>query len=346
MKAVILAGGKGTRLKPLTANLPKPLVPILNTPLIDYSLALLARHCINEVAVTLQHLPEKIIDHLDASPYRDGLYYFMESAPLGTAGSVKNAEAFLDETFIAVSGDALTGIDIEKMLSYHRANRADITIAAKRVEDASQFGVICADSLGRVFGFKEKPKFCDPSGETVSCGIYIIEPHVLQLIPPNVQYDFARDLFPLMLDNRMRLFSYETEEYWCDVGNIGAYFSSNMDALGGRFRVTDDYGFAAGGRFIETEGAAVYVGGNVYIGDGVTMSGGVILGANVSVYSGAYLRDCIITEEVHVPAFARIENCILSGSYKIDISASNVQAEAQKDNIIPFTPAFGAYAPQ
>lgn len=328
-----MAGGKGTRLRPLTDGLPKPLVPVLNTPIIDYSLALLKRFDINETAVTLQYLPEKIMEHLDASAYKDGLYYFVETAPLGTAGSVRNTGKFLDETFIVVSGDALTDINIEKMLSFHRANRADVTIAVKEVNNPSQFGVVCADSVGRVFGFKEKPKAEDCQGNTVSCGIYIMEPRVLEMIPENAQTDFARDLFPEMLEKFMRVFAYRTDDYWCDVGSIETYFKANMDVLTGAFNVSAIPSVTAGGRFIEDEsGARIFTGGNVYIGENARLSGGVILGGGAAVNSGAVLSDCIIAEGAEVPAYSDLSSCIFTGAYKIDIGGA-----AAPDNIIPFT---------
>jgi len=342
MKAVIMAGGKGTRLKPLTDNIPKPLVPILNAPVIDYSIALLNRYDIREIAVTLQHLPEMIIDRLDASAYKDRLYYFIEDAPLGTAGSVKNCGKFLDEIFIVISGDALTDLNIEKMLSFHRASKADITIAVKEVDDPSRFGVVCADSVGRVYGFKEKPKKEDCQSNVVSSGIYIIEPHVLQLIPSDTQFDFAKDLFPHMLDKHMRIFAYETDCYWCDVGSLGTYFSANMDALSGRVRISETPEVLSGGRFSEVSGARVFSGGNVFIGDNVKFSGGVILGANVSIGSGAELRDCVIAKGASVPPFSVINGAIISPHYSLDISAADgAQAGTHltKDNIIPFAAA-------
>ena len=341
MKAVIMAGGKGTRLKPLTDGLPKPLVPILNAPVIDWSLALLNRYDVKEIAVTLQHLPEMIMEHLDAGACRDGLYYFLEETPLGTAGSVKNADKFLDETFIVVSGDALTDLNIEKMLSYHRANRADITIAVKQVDDPSRFGVVCADSIGRVYGFKEKPKPEDCPSDTVSSGIYIIEPHILEMIPAGRQFDFARDLFPLMLDKFMRIFAYETADYWCDVGSLTTYFSANMDALNGRLDFSAVSAVLQGGRFIESQSGAVFTGGNVFFGDNVKMSGGVIIGANASIGTGAKLHNCIIAENATVPAFTEISGSVVSPSYILDIAALAAQDILPKDNIVPFhTPLY------
>ena len=331
-----MAGGKGTRLKPLTDGLPKPLVPILNAPVIDYSLALLSRYNVKEIAVTLQHLPEMIMDHLDASAYRDGLYYFLEETPLGTAGSVKNAAKFLDETFIVVSGDALTDLNIEKMLSYHRANRADITIAVKEADDPSRFGVVCADSVGRVYGFKEKPKIEDCPSNTVSSGIYIIEPHVLEMIPAGRQFDFARDLFPIMLDRFMRIFAYETSDYWCDVGSLGTYFSANMDALNGRLNLSELPGIAAGGRFSEIADGIVFAGGNVFFGKDVKMSGGVVIGANAVIGTGARLHNCIIAAGASVPVYAEISGLIVSPSYTLDIAALTAQDNLPKDNIVPF----------
>ncbi|GHV02240.1 hypothetical protein FACS1894211_13300 [Clostridia bacterium] len=327
MKAVILAGGKGTRLDPLTREIPKPLVSVLNEPVVNYTVRLLAQYGVKETAVTLQHLPEAVIDSLNRDFPTSEFFYFIEDEPLGTAGGVKNVEKFLDDTFIVISGDALTDLNIERMLSFHRGNRADVTIACKSVPDPSKFGAVCCDSIGRIYDFREKPALGACDSKLVSGGIYIIEPDILKSIPKNAPYDFARGLFPDMLERGMRLFAYSMQEYWCDIGSVYTYFQANLDML------------AATGR-------SVYAAPDCTVGAGAALDGTVVCsGAHVG--AGADLRNCIVLAGAEAATGERLRDCIVGKDFTIGLENWNGAGErepapsATEEKIIPFTMAQG-----
>ena len=180
MKAVIMAGGEGSRLRPLTCNRPKPMVPIANRPVMEHIIDLLKKYGIKDIAVTLQYMPEIIKDHFgDGSEYGVNLNYFIEDIPLGTAGSVKNAEDFLDETFIVISGDALTDINLDKALAFHWNRNAVATLVLKRVENPIEYGVVVTDKTGKITRFLEKPSWGEVFNDTVNTGIYVLNPEIL-----------------------------------------------------------------------------------------------------------------------------------------------------------------------
>src|SRR5690554_6704997 len=196
MKAVIMAGGEGTRLRPLTCNLPKPMVPILNKPMMEHIIKLLKRHQITDIASTLWYLPRDVTDYFgDGSDFGVKMEYYVEEEPLGTAGSVKNAEQFLDETFIVVSGDSLTDIDLTKAVEFHRANNAVATLVLTKVSNPLNYGIVITAEDGRIRQFLEKPSWSEVFSDTVNTGIYVLEPEVLQLFDKGQNFDFSKDLF-------------------------------------------------------------------------------------------------------------------------------------------------------
>jgi len=239
MKAVIMAGGKGTRLRPLTCNIPKPMVPLLDRPVMEYAIELLKRHGITEIAVTVQHLPEVIRQYFgDGSEFGVELHYFEEDAPLGTAGSVKNAEEFLDETFVVVSGDALTDYDLGSAIAYHRENGSVATLVLASEEVPLEFGVVMTDRAGRITRFLEKPAWGEVFSDTVNTGIYILEPEMFQYFDRGVEFDFSKDLFPLLLMMDRPLYGYKAEGYWSDIGNLSQYRQAQFDILDGKVNVS------------------------------------------------------------------------------------------------------------
>ncbi|MBR2569473.1 MAG: nucleotidyltransferase family protein, partial [Paenibacillus sp.] len=238
MKAVIMAGGKGTRLRPLTLNTPKPMVPLLNRPCMEYIIELLKRHDIHQIAVTVQYLPEVIRNHFgDGSAYGVELYYAEEDTPLGTAGSIKNAAEFLDETFIVISGDALTDFNLRQAIDYHKDKDALATMVLTQVDSPLEYGVVMTDESGRVTRFLEKPSWSEVFSDTVNTGIYVLEPEILDWIPANCSYDFSLNLFPELLSNNKALYGYVAEGYWSDIGNLQQYRKSQFDMLDGHVHV-------------------------------------------------------------------------------------------------------------
>ena len=222
MQAVIMAGGYGTRLKPLTNELPKPMVPIIDKPIIEYIIYNLKKHGITDIIVTLGYKPERIMDYLgDGKKYGVDIRYSVETVPLGTAGGVKKISEMIDGTFVVISGDALTNIDLSGMIAHHKTHGKLMTMAVKEMEDVTGFGVVKCDSDGVVTSFIEKPSHS--IDKLVNTGIYILEKAVFNNIPDG-KYDFARELFPKMMDN---LSAYRMSGYWSDIGTLSSYYLTN-----------------------------------------------------------------------------------------------------------------------
>lgn len=239
MRVMIMAAGKGTRLRPLTDLLPKPMVPIANRPALYHILRLLKRHGSREVVMNLHHLPEPITGYFgDGSALEMDLSYSYEPELLGTAGGVKNNEAFLaGGTFLVMSGDALTDIDLTGLIAAHRRNGSLATIAVKEVGDPSLYGVLVVDDDQRVVGFQEKPSREEARSRLCNCGIYVFEPEIFEHILPGQFDDFGSRVFPDLLRRRVPFHAFSVDTYWSDVGNLTEYVRGNADALTGRVQV-------------------------------------------------------------------------------------------------------------
>lgn len=238
MKAVIMAGGKGSRLRPLTSQLPKPMVPLLDRPCMEYIIELLKRHQITDIAVTVQYLGSVIKHYFgDGSEFGVHLHYFEEVEPLGTAGGVKNVEGFFDDTFLVISGDALTDFDLGEIIRFHKEKQAIATLVLTRVEVPLEFGVVMTDNSGMITRFLEKPSWGEVFSDKVNTGIYVLEPEILNMIPSGTVVDFSKDVFPnLMLENRP-VYGYEATGYWSDIGNLSQYRQAQFDMLDRRVDV-------------------------------------------------------------------------------------------------------------
>ncbi|MDR1940138.1 MAG: nucleotidyltransferase family protein [Clostridiales bacterium] len=223
MKAIIMAGGLGTRLRPLTNELPKPMVPIIDKPIMLYIVDLLRSYGFTDIGVTLNYKPDSIISYFrDGSQFGVRLTYFIESSPLGTAGSVKNAADFLSEDFLVMSGDSFTNIDLDELRAFHFKKNALFTLACKYYENTSGFGVLQKERGGKITGFVEKPE--GTAAGLVNTGIYMINKTVLRLIPDGY-YDFGKNLLPRLVGNG--LYARETDGYWSDIGSLPSYYSAN-----------------------------------------------------------------------------------------------------------------------
>lgn len=238
MKTVIMAGGEGTRLRPLTCNRPKPMVPIVNKPVMEHIIELLKKHDLTDIAVTLQYMPELIKEYFnDGSDFGVNIKYYVEKTPLGTAGSVKNAEEFLDETFLVISGDALTDIDLGEAINFHFKKGSIATLILKKVDIPLEYGVVVTDENGRITRFLEKPNWGEVFSDTVNTGIYILSPEVLGYFKKDEIFDFSKDLFPLLMKENKPMYGFVTEGYWCDVGDLRAYVQAHKDILDGKVDV-------------------------------------------------------------------------------------------------------------
>ena len=231
-----MAGGEGTRLRPLTSNQPKPMVSLCGKPCMEYIVELLKKHGIDETVVTLMFLPKVIRDYFgDGSSLGVSMQYSVEQSPAGTAGSVKLAEDHLrDDTFIVISGDALTDFDLSEIVAFHKQRGAMVTIALKRVENPLEFGVVVVDDEGRIERFLEKPTWGQVFSDTVNTGIYVLEPEVFDHIPADDPYDFSQDLFPKLFEMGAPLYGYVAEGYWQDIGSLPQYLTANRDLLDGK----------------------------------------------------------------------------------------------------------------
>ncbi|HEY3318755.1 MAG TPA: sugar phosphate nucleotidyltransferase [Coriobacteriia bacterium] len=283
VRAVIMAGGEGTRLRPLTSMRPKPMVPIVNKPVMEHILGLVKWHGVREVVATLQFMPQVIEDYFgDGEEWGMEMTYAVEERPLGTAGSVKNAEELLTGTFIVISGDALTDIDLSEVVRVHREKGGIVTIALKRVDNPLEFGVVITGEDGRIERFLEKPTWGQVFSDTINTGIYVMEPAVFDYIPRGKTFDFSSELFPLLMREGHELYGAVMDGYWCDIGSLGTYMQAHVDVLDGKVGV-----YVPGYRTKD----------DVWVGDGATIdpsarvAGKVVIGSNCKIKAGAELGE-------------------------------------------------------
>jgi mannose-1-phosphate guanylyltransferase/phosphomannomutase len=319
MRAVLMAGGSGTRLRPLTCDLPKPMVPILNRPIAEHIVNLLKRNGITEIIATLYYLPDVMRDYFhDGRDFGVQMTYAVEEdQPLGTAGCVKNISDLLDETFLVISGDSVTDFDLQAAIAFHRAKGSKATLVLTRVPNPIEFGVVITDSDNRIQRFLEKPSTSEIFSDTVNTGTYILEPEVLDYLPDNQESDFSKDLFPLLLEKGEPMFGYVADGYWCDVGHLDAYRESQYDALHQKVVVDYAYKETSPGVWIgentQIDPSAqinppVLIGNNCRIGPRTILEPGTVIGDNVTIGSDADLKrpiiwnGAIIGDEVHLRA--------------------------------------------
>ncbi|MCG8502083.1 MAG: NDP-sugar synthase, partial [Firmicutes bacterium] len=283
MKALIMAGGEGTRLRPLTCNRPKPMVPVMNKPVMEHIIQLLKQHNITEIGVTLQYMPQIIREYFgDGSDLGVNIRYYVEESPLGTAGSVKNAEEFLDDTFIVISGDALTDINLSKAIAYHQNNNAVATLVLARVDVPLEYGVVVTDNHGKITRFLEKPSWSEVFSDTVNTGIYILNPRVLAYFNAGEKFDFSKDLFPLLMEDEQPMYGYVAEGYWCDIGDLSAYQQCHFDILDGKVNIPNH------AREIAEK---VWVEDPVEIADTAQITGPVLIGSHTKIKDYAAISD-------------------------------------------------------
>jgi mannose-1-phosphate guanylyltransferase len=307
MKAMVLAAGLGTRLRPLTYEITKPMVPVLDRPVMEHILDLLARHSFEEVIANLHYFPDTIRGY-----FGKRIAYSHEPALLGTAGGVRAcAEFFGDEPFLVISGDALTDIDLSAFAARHREAGGVATLAVKQVPDTREYGVVLHDRDGRITGFQEKPTPEEALSNLGNCGIYIFDPRIFDYFPKRPFVDWAQDVFPVLLENDVPFHIHEIREYWNDVGSLSELRQGTFDALRGELRLEIEGEevspgvIVAGGSPIggdtEIEGPA-WIGGDVRIEAGVRLMGPVALGDGVRIGKGAQLRSSIVFPGTDVAA--------------------------------------------
>jgi mannose-1-phosphate guanylyltransferase / phosphomannomutase len=317
-----MAGGEGTRLRPMTANQPKPLLPVANRPIMEHVLRLLKKHGFDETIVTVQFLAALVRNYFgDGEEFGMSLRYATEEMPLGTAGSVRNAEDELrNEPFIVISGDALTDMDLSALVQYHKDNGALLTVGLARVPDPLEFGIVITEEDGRIQRFLEKPTWGQVFSDTVNTGVYVMEPEVLAEVPPGEIVDWSGDVFPKLLKRGAPLFGYISDRYWEDVGTHESYMKAQADVLAGRVQ-TDIAGFEVSPGVWVSEGAVVdpdaVLTGPLCIGDYAKIEAGAhlreftVIGSNVVVKEGAFLHRAVVHNNVYVGQGVTLRGCVV-----------------------------------
>jgi mannose-1-phosphate guanylyltransferase len=325
---MVLAAGKGTRLFPLTGEIPKPMAPVVGKPIIQHIFELLAEVGLREVHVNIHHLADAILDVYGNTFSVNGMKVCMtrEEELVGTAGSVRRIADRFGETFVVIMGDALTDVDVREVVAFHRERGALATLALMRVADTSQYGVVELDSNQDIVRFQEKPSPEEALSNLANTGIYVLEPEVLGYIPENTFFDFAEDLFPRLLAAGERLAGYEGGFYWSDIGTLEAYRAAQHDVLSGKVRLKIPGEQRAEGLWVESgvrihptaaiEGRVV-LNQDAVIGRGVSLIGDVTVGSDCWVRSGATVKRSILLAGSYVGDGAYLEGCIVGPGYDV-----------------------------
>lgn len=305
-KAVIMAAGYGTRLEPLTLAVPKPMVPIVNKPTMQHNIELLRRNGIRDIVANIHYHPEQVVNYFeDGDLFGVDLAYSYEEILLGTAGGVRRMGrrvSYIDDTFVVLSSDALTDINIRKLVNFHKKKKALATIALMPVEDTTQFGVVVLDEGQRVAAFQEKPKPEKALSNLANTGIYVFEPEILDMIPQDKFYDFGNDLFPILTKKKAPIFGYKMVEYWSDVGGLEPYIRANRDAIQGNVRIVIP------GRKISSK---VWIGKGAKISKSAKFEGYVIIGDKCEVREGACLKNVVLGDMCVVGNDAEIKHSVI-----------------------------------
>jgi len=321
VRAVVMAGGEGTRLRPLTSNQPKPMVPIVGKPCMEHILELLKSHGFDEVVVTVAFLPQAIRGYFgDGSNIGLDIEYSVEEVPLGTAGSVRLASGRLDDTTLIISGDALCDIDLTQLVDFHRQKGAAVTIGLKSVENPLEFGIVVTDEDGRIERFLEKPSWGQVFSDTINTGIYVIEPEVLKHIPTDGPYDFSKELFPLLLEMGRPMYGFVCDGYWQDIGNLDQFRQANFDALDERvhlnipgIRLRGNLWIGEGVEMEHIEGVAgpAFIGSYARVAPDAAVMPYTVLGSGVTVRERAHVSRSVIDFGTYIGRAAVVEGAIL-----------------------------------
>lgn len=343
MKAVIMAGGEGTRLRPLTRSTPKPLVPVVHRRCIDYGLQSLARAGVTEIIVTTSYKADMIVDALEATdvPGLSMLFSF-ERAPMGTAGGVAKVVPFLNDTFIVMSADVLANVDIGAMVEFHKEKGAHATMALTTVEKVSEYGVVGLDDDGRIQRFQEKPTPEEAFSNLINAGIYVLEPHVMGHVPQDTKFDFSKNLFPILLENDQPMYGHALEGLWMDIGRPRDLILANQRVLTEvpipmtMHAVPDGVGPGVWTSASVQYGQGVVVEGPsmlehmVVIGDGVRVEGS-FLHKNVNVGTGSVVKDSLVLEGCHIMPHSHVEDCIIDAGTTVGEGARLLRTNVARD---------------
>jgi mannose-1-phosphate guanylyltransferase len=312
MRAMVLAAGLGTRLRPLTYEIPKPLAPVLNRPIMEHVLELLKRHGFAELVANLSYLPEQVRERFgDGSAHGVSLEWSFEEVLLGTAGGVRKVRDFFGQgPFLVMAADALTDIDLEALWEAHRSTGGIATLSVKRVPDTSEYGVVVTDADGRVQGFQEKPDPAEALSDLASCMIYVFEREIFDYFPDQEKVDFALDVFPVLLDNDVPFHVHEIDAYWNDVGSLDEYLQGNLDALLGAVRVDSP----THGIRVDDQAAGeppVLLGPGCEVGENVRLEGPLVIGEGSRIGARSALKESVVLPGTEVPANTMLARAIV-----------------------------------
>ena len=324
MRAIVMAGGEGTRLRPLTSNQPKPMVPVVGKPCMEHIVDLLCAHGLTDITVTLAFLPQAIESYFgDGEALGASIDYSLEATPMGTAGSVRLAAQRLDEPFLVISGDALTDFDLTALVRFHTEREAAVTIALKAVDNPLDFGIVVTGEDGRIERFLEKPTWGQVFSDTINTGIYVLDPGVLRHIPDDRPFDFSKELFPRLLELGRPMYGHVCEGYWQDIGNLEQYRQANFDALDKQITL-DIPGIRLRGNIWIGEGVEIddlagvegpaFVGNYCAVSPEATIGAYSVLGANVRLRERARVVRSIIDQSTFVGRGASVEGAIVGKS--------------------------------
>lgn len=322
MRAIIIAGGLGTRLRPLTYEIPKPIIPMANKPFVFHQIELLKKFGITEIILNLHYLSDNI-KNLFAELKDIGvkIYYSIEKEPLGTAGAVKNAEQFFDKgPMVVFNGDILTDINLEKLIDYHKKKKATVTLALKEVPDPTSYGLVITDKNGKVQRFMEKPSWDQVTAKTINAGVYVVDPKIFKKVPAGKPFSFERQLYPLLLEEGAGIFGHVTDAYWMDIGDPSKYLQAHIDILAGDVMVNIPGNKISSNVWVEDEvnisesakvrGPAL-LGSHSTIAENADLHESVVIGEGVEVGKGTHLKDCVILRGTIIGENVSIEHSII-----------------------------------
>lgn len=341
MNVLLLAGGLGTRLRPMTENMPKPMAPIMNRPWLEHLILHLKEQCVQRFVIALKHYPEKIKTYFgDGSRLGVSIQYALEDKLLGTAGAIKNAEPFLDEQFIAMNADIVHDIELTPLLDFHRSHGGKVTIGLTEVEDPSAYGVVEQDDTGRILRFVEKPRLDEAPSRRINAGIYIMDKRVLASIPSDREVSIERETFPQLIREDAGVFGTTIQGYWADMGTKERYRNIHWDLMSGTSRIHIP-GQAQGngiwiGKDCKIASSAllvppVVIGDHVHIGARAVIGPHVVLGNQCTIGPNARLSETILWDDCRVNEGAHLTNCIFG--YGLELGSRHILHEAVMNRV-------------
>ncbi len=322
MKTVIMAGGFGTRLRPLTQSLPKPMVPVANLPMLHHIVNLLKKHDLKDYVTLLYFQPEEIKSYFkDGADFGVNMKYLLAEDDFGTAGAVKAAEDFYQgDRVLVISGDVLTDFDLTAAIKFHEERQAAATIVLTRMENPLAYGVVITDAEGKISRFLEKPTWGEVFSDTINTGIYILEPQVFARIPKGQSYDFSQNLFPGMLKDNERLYGYIAPGYWRDIGNLSEYQKAHIDILNEQVKIETTY------NQLHRENATIWINRDFHVDENAHFAGAVIVGDGAEIEAGASITNSVIGDRCKVAANAKIESSVIWHDTTVGEGAQITQA--------------------